>query len=267
MRIYARIYFVVSLTAFVAFLLVSPAMAQQQPQQKKVYKGGVNQTDVRNQNTPSLTRMDIRDSNSDPFGNDGVPDGTMGDFDPPAEMFQQAPPRRMPPPPPKQQNFGGPQDSLEDVLDGLEMETPAAPPMKLQNQGKPLQGNLKQQDSPAMDIAWNEWHRRVAEAVYVRFNNMAKMAFPQSRPLACNITYTVTRDGQIINCRTLQGSGDKVFDNMVLQVVASLNGSPLLQYPQGSRRQQVEKLAGFEHNFGDPRGFKYQFDNEHVKGK
>lgn len=262
----ARICFVSSLAALAVIILVSPVMAQQQPQKK--LKGGVNQDDYQNKSAPSLSRTDIRDSGGDPFGNDGAPDGTMGDFDPPPEVFQQAPLRRMPPPPKQQPTFGGPQQSLEDALDGLEMEMPPAQMKgRLQDQKlQPLNGNLKQ-DSPEMDIAWNEWHKRVAQAVYIRFNNMAKMAFPQSRPLSCQITYTVTRDGQIVNCRSLQGSGDRTFDSMVLQVVASLNGSALLQFPQGSRRQQVEKLAGFEHNFGDPKGFKYQYDNEHVKGK
>ncbi len=259
-----RILFIVSLFTSVSITVVSPVMAQQ----NKVYRGSVNQTDVRNKTGPSLNRNDLRDSGGDPFGNDGVPDQVQPDsFEPPPDAFQPEK-RRTPPPPPSNRNFGGGvQENLEDLLDGLQPEQalPQNPPFNARvNQQQPTQ-NLKQ-DSAELDIAWNQWHERVAKNVYVRFNNMALIAFPHSRPLSCKITYTVTRDGRIINARILESSQDAVFDKMVIGVVSSLNGNPILQFPQGSRRQQVEKLCGFEHNFGQGLGFKYQLDKERVKG-
>lgn len=233
-------------------LVVLPAMAQKPP----VYKGGVNMNQelLKPKPGPGLNR-NVLPPNGDTFGNDGPPDVELQQN---VETMPVQRPRPQAQPQLPQRNFGGQIEDLDDVLDGL------IP------QSAPMHGNVQQQqqipsnmqDGPDMVVAWDMWHRRVAEEVYIRFKNLATTAFPDSEPLGCSITYSVTRDGQITNIKIVSKSTSDLFDKMVFQVVKSMNGNPCLQFPAGSRRQLVDKGGNFEHNFGPGRGFKYLTDDK-----
>ncbi len=247
------------LTAF-SVTLVGPALAE-----TTTLKGNVNQSDfLKPKNGPSLNRNDIKNA-GDPFGNDGPTDqGLQSDFEPPAEAFQVQNARPAAPP---QRNFGLQAEDEGGDFQGTPMQAQQSP----QQMGNPMQGQLQQQqqqgrnmgnpndpdNAPDMQLAWDMWHKRVAEAVYMRFNSLATMAFKRSKPLACMVSYTVTRDGRIINAKILQGSDSMMFNTMLVGVINSLNGNPILQFPPGSRRQMVEKGGTFQHNFGQGQGYKY----------
>jgi len=122
-------------------------------------------------------------------------------------------------------------------------------------------------NSPEMQLAWDEWHKRVASAVYDKFNAIAQMAFKYSQPLACYVTYTVTRDGRIINVDVPQKSPNVAFNAMVVLVINSISGqTDLLCFPAGSRRTVVNKAGMFTQNYG-VQGFKYTTgDRETLPG-
>ena len=92
----------------------------------------------------------------------------------------------------------------------------------------------QQQDpdsSPEMQLSWDAWHRRVAEALFTRFNFFAKAAFRYSPPLACVISYVVTREGQVVNVQMQQQSSNLMFNLLVSTVIKSINGdTTLLQF-------------------------------------
>lgn len=126
----------------------------------------------------------------------------------------------------------------------------------------PPERKSEQQDpdnTPELKEAWNLWHKRVAEAVYVRFDGVADRAFSFPQPLACAVTYTVTREKQITDIRLTRKSNNAVFDSVVMMALKSMNGSPLLEFPAGSKRLSVEKTATFNKNsiICDPPSFKY----------
>lgn len=123
-------------------------------------------------------------------------------------------------------------------------------------------------NDPELQVAWDEWHRRIAEAVFARFNQMSKAAFKYSEPLACKVSYTVTREGQVKDIKMLDQSPNVMFDLLVTTVLKSVNGDiELLQFPEGSRRLQVEKTATFTQNYGTE-GFRIKTgDNEAVRAK
>ncbi len=123
-------------------------------------------------------------------------------------------------------------------------------------------------NNPELQVAWDEWHRRIAEAVFARFNQMSKTAFKYSEPLACKVSYTVTREGQVRDIKMLDQSPNMMFDLLVTTVLKSISGDiELLQFPEGSRRLQVEKTGTFTQNFG-MEGFRIRTgDNEAVHGK
>ncbi len=234
-------------------------------QSNKMLKGGVNATDyLKPASGPSLTRSDIQQK-GDPFGGGSGP-GNAEHFDAPDAAFgsnQQATPQ-----PPFNLQAA---DAGFGNQDGGMGEMPAPPPENPQmgNQGTMTPPQMQNPNDPdssqQMQLAWDEWHRRVAEAIFIRFDALANKAFPTSRPLGCQVVYTVTRDHQITNVRVIQKSPNIVFNTMTMLVLKSMNGSPMLEFPAGSRRMSVEKLGNFTRNYG-VQGFKHTInDNEMIK--
>jgi hypothetical protein len=105
-------------------------------------------------------------------------------------------------------------------------------------------------NSPEMKIAWKQWHQRVAKAIFVRFQHFADTQFRGSKALTAVAAYSVTRDGKIVNARLTTKNPDSRYDTLVLTAVTSLNGSPVLEFPNGSQRASVDKVGTFNHNDG-----------------
>jgi hypothetical protein len=104
------------------------------------------------------------------------------------------------------------------------------------------------EESAQMELLWDAWHKRVAQAIYERFNTSAQKLFKHSPPLACQISYMVAKDGRVGNVRVLQPSANPIFNTMLLTVIHSMAGNPVLAFPPDSRRQFVEKIATFTWN-------------------
>ncbi len=107
-------------------------------------------------------------------------------------------------------------------------------------------------NTPEMQLAWEIWHKRVAETVFQRWNSVATSMFGNCPPLRAGLTYVVTRDGHVKDLRIVK-SPDLMFNNISIQAIKSLDGDiALLQFPEGSRRMMVSKQAAFSKNAGDP---------------
>ncbi|MBZ0185613.1 MAG: hypothetical protein K8F91_05115, partial [Candidatus Obscuribacterales bacterium] len=118
--------------------------------------------------------------------------------------------------------------------------------------------------SQEMQLAWDQWHQKVAESIYFKFNALAKTAFARSRSrLACRVAYTVNRNHQLGNIRMLQNSPNLIFNTMVYGVLKSMNNNQLLEFPMGSRRMTVEKTGTFLWNF-QMDGYKYQTNDRET---
>ncbi len=126
--------------------------------------------------------------------------------------------------------------------------------------------NNDPEKSAQMQLLWDAWHKRVAETIYLRFSSSAQMLFKRSQPLSCQVTYMVARDGRIGNVRILQPSSSAIFNTMLLGVIKSIAGNPVLEYPPNSHRQFVEKTGTFTWNYAGGQGFKYtQGDQERIQ--
>jgi len=103
--------------------------------------------------------------------------------------------------------------------------------------------------SPETKVAWDEWHKRVADAILQRFSPLANAAFYRSKLLCAVATYTVTRDGRIMNAHLVQENANAVFNAIVLNAINSLNDNSnkeILQFPAGSKKEQVEESQTFQ---------------------
>jgi hypothetical protein len=84
---------------------------------------------------------------------------------------------------------------------------------------------------------------------------MVDAAFKRSRPMAAVAAYTVTSGGRILNARLTQANMNPIYNAIVLTAINSMNGNmQILQFPQGSRRNMVDKAGTFIHNSGSGQG-------------
>lgn len=260
----------ITLLAIVLAWPATPLLAQDS---ETLLKGTVRHQDYYSQTpAPSLNRRDLK-PNSDAFGGDPASNQVINqELSPPSFDVQQM---QLPMPPPQQQrNFplranmndfdGAPMDGMQDQgmqppeIVPQQPRMSMMPPQMMRPQVMPPALRAQDPDSsPELQLAWDAWHRRVAAAIYERFNAMAQLAFRYSRPLAAYVSYTVTRDGRVINVQLQQKSPNIAFNTMLLLVVNSLSGQrELLAFPQGSRRMTVEKGGMFTQNYGQ-QGFKF----------
>lgn len=257
-----------SLTAALALTSVAISTAFMPYAAADVLKGGVLQEDQYKNSTPGLNRKDIP---GDPFSESANTS--------PVDQMLEAPPGAMDmgglraPAPPKKPMSGNIQDSGGD-FNGQKMmpvqedtpppQQPQRPP-NLQSGTQANRSNDPDGGSAEMQLLWDAWHKRVAESIFTRFNSLAQMAFKHSPPLACQVSYMVARDGRVGNVQVLQKSSNPIFNTMLLGVINSMNGNPVLEYPPNSRRQFVEKTGTFTWNYGQ-QGFKYTTgDQERIQ--
>lgn len=107
-------------------------------------------------------------------------------------------------------------------------------------------------NTPEMQLAWDLWHKRVAETVFTRWNSVANRLFAHAGPLKAGFTYVVTRDGRVKDLRIVK-SPNPMFNSIAIQAIKSMDGDQeLLKFPDGSRRMMVAKQASFSINSGDP---------------
>lgn len=234
-----------------------------------VLKGGVLQEDQVKNSPKGIDRKDIP---GDPFSESASSS--------PVDQMLELPPGAMDfggmraPAPPKKPMSGNIQDSGGDFNGQKMMPVQEDPPYTPPPQQRPpnLQGgaqggrsNDPDGGSAEMQLLWDAWHKRVAESIFTRFNSLAQMAFKHSPPLACQVSYVVARDGRVGNVQVLQKSSNPIFNTMLLGVINSMNGNPVLEYPPNSRRQFVEKTGTFTWNYGQ-QGFKYTTgDQERIQ--
>lgn len=233
------------------------------PASAEFLKGTVQDTDMLGGGNPnsSLNRGDMTRP-SDAFAQPPQQDQAI---DAPAIAFQV--PTIAPPPPGRRPLNGNVQDEGgQPNFSQMQARPDMAPQFQQQQpnyQQPPQQGFAQQQpqdpdDSEEMKLAWDQWHHNVAQNIYERFNSLSNKFFARGCPLMASISYTVTRDGHIINAHLTQKSPNIIFNTMLLTVVNSLNGNTaVLQFPQGSHRMQVDKAGEFQVGFQNVDGFKY----------
>jgi hypothetical protein len=262
---------VILLNSLLALSLLTGLAAVPVLAQSKTLKGGVQETG--RISVPGLRRDKDVNTNKDPFSgtdDDGelleAPKNFKMETIKPTVQKRPQPLRgnledegtgQMQPSQPQYapQDMGGEQDAIPN-----QVQMPPQQPMYNPNDPD---------SSPDMQLAWDMWHKRVAQCIFERFNFFAKAAFRHSPPIMAKLTYTVTRDGHIMNINMPQKSTNILFNVLVFQSVKSLDGDmSILAFPEGSRRMMVPKSGVFTQNYGNQAGFRYTVgDQETVRGQ
>ena len=238
-----------------AFALIT--LFSVQPVSAKTLEGQINLDEhLKQEKGASLTRS--KKTVGDPFNNGGAaPSAEM--FDAPSGAFDAGSTMPPPPTPPfnlnAQDNGGGFGGQQGVPSPGNIYAPPPVGNLGIQNTLPPM-NRQDPEMSQAMQLQWDLWHKRVAEAIFVKFDNVAQQQFAVSRPLACEASYTVTANGQIKDIRLLRKSDDMKYNMMLMMVLQQMNGNPILQFPPGTQRQFVCKTGTFSRNCG-VNGFKH----------
>ncbi len=238
-----RFFVALLLMAIVSFAV--PAAAQD----GELLKGVIQQQEFVNPGqeqfggqAPGLTRKDIikgKASTRDPF------DSSSGES--PVDVPADARTALMTPP---SYGAGIPEQGLPGAAAG-----PAPASNFPTQEAGPLQASVSAENdpdnTPEMQIAWDQWHKRVAAVIFQRYDFFAHSAFRFSPPLMSRVSYTVTSQGHIQNLAILQRSSNPMFEVLITQCIKSLDGDQqLLPFPSGSRRSSVEKFGTFTQNYG-----------------
>lgn len=108
-----------------------------------------------------------------------------------------------------------------------------------------------------LDLAWEQWHKQVSRALWKR---MSKLSAGTDRSGWARATITVTRDQQV-SFRITSSEGDSDIAECYEDAIASLDGDPNLEFPEGSQRRFVRfslkcsqghfSHASYDWNHGD----------------
>lgn len=94
--------------------------------------------------------------------------------------------------------------------------------------------------NPALQLAWDAWHRRLRTAIYTRYMFFSKAAFHRSPPLHCSATFTITKDGHVEDLKMETKSANVLYNVLVFQAIKSVDGDRVtLPFPPGSKRLSV----------------------------
>lgn len=149
--------------------------------------------------------------------------------------------------------FGAPQTASLDALRGSAVDdNQFAKPPKSFDIGA-------ERGSKEMALAWEKWHHQLSEAIYTRWQRMAR------DPGKATIRITVTRDHQI-SAQVLDGRGGPEFMDVVLAAIQSLDHNPGLTFPAKSQRQEVSFEADYIAASNVTPGYSWvKNDVEHIK--
>lgn len=135
-------------------------------------------------------------------------------------------------------------------------------------------------DDRELMIEWDRWRNRFLRAIqsgmqetlnnstdeYLRWDPRQR-AMISRFPLGTTAWFScqVTPDRRIVKLKLVNPSGFPGYDRAVLEAIASLEGSRILQYPRGSKRNIVTQVAGIKtSDSSEYRYFKFG-DVEHQR--
>jgi hypothetical protein len=95
-----------------------------------------------------------------------------------------------------------------------------------------------ERSSREMVLAWERWHKQLSEAIYTRWQRIAR------DPGKATLRVTITNDRHIM-ATILRSDGGPEFDSVIMEAIESLDGNPGLTFPAKSERRQVSFEADY----------------------
>lgn len=119
-----------------------------------------------------------------------------------------------------------------------------------------LHGNILEQD---LAIEWDRWHNRFARAVRDGMFSNRFEAINMPPGLITWYHCEVNSQMNLQNVRISKSSGNFWYDKAVIDAVRKLDGSPVLKFPDGSKRSDVSADIGIR--LGGPASGELKFND------
>jgi hypothetical protein len=113
-------------------------------------------------------------------------------------------------------------------------------------------GDWQRDNDVGMDKQWQEWHKTVTAEVWRKFAELSAQRLSTKQPIAIQIDYDVLNDGTIIILQVRKSIQDDACEQCSLDAVNSVAHSPLLKFPEGSRRARVQKCVTLHFPIPEP---------------
>lgn len=96
-------------------------------------------------------------------------------------------------------------------------------------------------ESPELADAWERWRKRVDLALERRIEQYVASVRTERVEHLTEVHYLVTNEGQITTvwCRPIKPA-DATFDALVMDAINSLNGDPVLTFPERTARAEIK---------------------------
>lgn len=92
--------------------------------------------------------------------------------------------------------------------------------------------------SKELVLAWEKWHHQLSEAIYTRWQRVARDAGKAT------LRVTITRDRRI-SAQIMRSNGGQAFDAVITEAIESLQNNPGLTFPEQSQRDHVSFEADY----------------------
>lgn len=93
-------------------------------------------------------------------------------------------------------------------------------------------------NSRELTLAWEAWHKQLSKEIYKRWSDVATV------PGAATLRLTVSREHTVTPVM-VKSSGNRMFDDVLISTVMTLNGNPGLTFPSKSERRSVSFEADY----------------------
>jgi hypothetical protein len=90
---------------------------------------------------------------------------------------------------------------------------------------------------------WDSWNRNIDQYLQSLFEK--EKIFSHGPRYRVTVAYAISQNGKVENVRFISKSESERFNQVVLQLVKSMTGRSLIQFPVGSKTEVVEKQTSF----------------------
>lgn len=97
---------------------------------------------------------------------------------------------------------------------------------------------------------WSEWNQNVDSAINKSFSNLEERVSANDKLVVAKATFSIKNDGEIEVIYLGNYSLIPKFESMIRKAVMSLNGNPVLRFPEPANVNAIVKSGRFIQNFG-----------------
>lgn len=97
---------------------------------------------------------------------------------------------------------------------------------------------------------WSEWNQKVDSAISKSFSNLEERVAADDKLVVAKALFNITDQGKIKIVYLSNYSLNPKFESMIRKALESLEGNPVLRFPESTDKKVIVKSGRFIQNFG-----------------